>query len=322
MTPFWDAARHQDRRPFLLARARIVRAVRAWFHAKGFLEVEPAMLVVSPGAETHVAAFEADGRYLHTSPEFAMKKLLAAGEDKIFFLGKAWRRGEAGPLHAEEFTMLEWYRAGAPYDEIMADCIELMRVACDAVGSKVLRWRDEECDPFQPPEKLTVAEVFWSKFQIPVLDCPRSAFAKAGVRIAADDDWGDLFSRVLVDYIEPDLGVGRSTLFYEYPAREAALARLCPHDQKAAERFELYACGVELANGFGELTDPAEQRKRLEAAMAEKQKRYGTSWPLDEDFLATLAQMPPASGVAMGLDRLIMLASGAPSIQHVLWTPD
>jgi lysyl-tRNA synthetase class 2 len=285
------------------------------------LEAEPAALVASPGAETHVAAFEADGRYLHTSPEFAMKKLLAAGEEKIFYLGKAWRRGEAGPLHAEEFTMLEWYRAGAPYESVMADCTALLRVACEAAGPKILSWRDEVCDPFQQPEKLKVADAF-ARFDIDVLTCSTEDFAKTGIRIASDDNWSDAFSRALVEYIEPDLGVGRPTLFYEYPAREAALARLVPGNPKAAERFELYACGVELANGFGELTDPVEQRKRLEEAMVEKQKRYSESWPLDEDFLAALAQMPSASGVAMGLDRVIMLASGAPNISHVLWTPD
>ena len=288
--------------PLPMARAKIIRAVRAWFEAQEFLEVEPAALVASPGAETHVAAFESDGRYLHTSPEFAMKKLLAAGEEKIFYLGKAWRRGEAGPLHAEEFTMLEWYRAGAPYEAIMDDCIQILRAACEAVGAKALTWRDEICDPFQAPEKLKVADAF-QRFGVDVLDCDKSDFAKAGIRIAPDDDWGDLFSRALVEYIEPDLGAGRPTLFYEYPAREAALARLFPHP-KAAERFELYACGVELANGFGELNDPVEQRKRLEQAMAEKQKRYGENWPLDEDFLAALAHMPPASGVRWGLIAL------------------
>lgn len=308
-----------DRRPFLEARARIVRAMRAWFHAKGYIEAEPDMLVASPGAEVHVAAFESGGRYLHTSPEFAMKQCLAAGYEKIFYLGKTFRRGETGPLHAEEFTMLEWYRAGAPYEDIMADAVELVRVACDAIGAKMLRWREAECDPFAEAEKRQVAEAFFRLFEIPVLDCPTSAFAKAGVRIGADDDWSDAFARVLVEKIEPQLGIGRPTLFYEYPAREAALSRLVSHNPKAGERFELYCCGVELANGYGELTDPVEQRKLLEAAMQEKHKRYGERWPIDEHFLSALAHMPASSGVAMGLDRVVMLATNAPSIAHVQW---
>ena len=302
MTAFWDKARHADRAPFLKARAAILRAVRAWFEAEGFTEVEPAALVASPGAELHVDAFEVEGRYLHTSPEFAMKRLLAAGEERIFSLAKVWRRGEEGPLHASEFTMLEWYRAGAPYQRVMADCVALARAAA-AETQAPLRWKARSCDPRAEAEYLTV----------------RAAFARAG----RDDPTTlshDAFSAAIVQ-IEPQLGLDRLTLLHEYPISEAALAQRTQHDPTVAERFEMYACGIELANGFGELTDPAEQRARLEADMAEKQKRYGKSWPIDEDFLAALAHMPPASGVALGFDRLVMLASGARSIQDVLWTP-
>lgn len=320
-SPFWQRERHMDRRPFLRARANIVRAVRAWFHAKGFMEAEPDALVRSPGAETHIDAFESEGRYLHTSPEFAMKKLLAAGEERLFYLGKCWRRGETGPLHAQEFTMLEWYRVREPYETVMADCTELLRVACDAVGAKTLRWWELECDPYLTAEKLTVAEAFQGMANVDVLDGERSALAQTEVRVSADDSWSDLFSRVLVEKIEPNLGLRAPTLLTEYPIQEAALARPCAHDRRVAERFELYACGVELANGFGELTDPIEQRKRLEEAMAEKHKRCAKNWPIDEDFLAALARMPPASGVALGLDRLVMLATGARHINDVLWTP-
>jgi elongation factor P--(R)-beta-lysine ligase len=307
-SPFWTRERHQDRAPFLKARAAIVRAVRDWFHDQGFTEVEPRALAFSPGAEVHVDAFEAPQkngqvRHLHTSPEFAMKKLLAAGEERIFFLGKCWRAGETGPMHAEEFTMLEWYRADESYERVMEDCVEITRVAARAAGTSTLRWREKSCDPFVEAERLSV----------------RGAFAKFAPRkegVLSHDQFSAAITK-----IEPHLGAPALTLLYEYPISEAALARRCAHDATVAERFEMYACGVELANGFGELTDPVEQRVRLIEAMAEKEKRYGKSWPIDEDFLAALAHMPPASGVALGLDRLIMLATGARHIQDVLWTP-
>ena len=302
MSPYWEKSRHADRRPFLRARAAILRAVREWFEAQGFTEVEPNLVVPSPGAETHIDATRADGGYLHTSPEFAMKRLLAAGEEQIFFLGKCWRKGETGPLHAPEFTMIEWYRAGAPYEQIMDDCIEIVRVAARAASAAALTWRKKSCDPFTAAERITVHEAFDQL-------CP--------VPMPSD---GDAFSAALVQHIEPQLGDGALTLLTEYPVSEAALARRSPRDPSVAERFELYACGVELANGFGELTDPVEQRWRLIAAMDEKEKRYGERWPIDEDFLAALAHMPPASGVAMGFDRLVMLATGARHINDVLWT--
>jgi elongation factor P--(R)-beta-lysine ligase len=302
-SPFWDRARHADRKPFLDGRAAILRAVRDWFAAQGFTEVEPNALTLSPGAETHIDAFEVDGRYLHTSPEFAMKKLLAAGERRIFFLGKTWRRGETGSLHAPEFTMLEWYRAAAPYEQIMDDCIEISRVAARAVNASALRWRERSCDPFMAAERITVRDAFAELSPVPM---------PAG---------GDAFSAALVQHVEPNLGDGALTLLTEYPISEAALARPCRHDASVAERFELYACGVELANGFGELTDPVEQRRRLVEAMDEKEKRYGKRWPIDEDFLDALAHMPSSSGVALGFDRLVMLATGARHINDVLWTP-
>jgi len=303
VTAWWDKDRHKDRRPFLAARAAIARAVREWFWAQGFTEAEPTMLAVSPGAETHIDAFEVGERYLHTSPEFAMKKLLAAGERKLFFLGKTWRRGETGPLHAPEFTMIEWYRANAPYEEIMDDCIEIVRVAARAANAAMLQWRERSCDPFTAAERITVRDAFAQLSPVPM---------------PAD---GDAFSAALVQHVEPQLGDGAMTLLTEYPISEAALARRCAHDASVAERFELYACGVELANGFGELTDPVEQRARLVAAMDEKVKRYGTRWPIDEEFLAALAHMPSSSGVAMGFDRVVMLATGARHINDVLWTP-
>jgi len=327
---WWDPARHVDRRSFLDGRSKIARAVRAWFEAEGFVEVEPSALVPSPGAEVHVDAFECAGRYLHTSPEFAMKKLLAAGEEKIFFFGKCWRRGETGPLHAEEFTMLEWYRTGAPYTQVMDDCVALARLAARQTGADVFRWKERVCDPFAEPERITVREAMGRYSPSPQRgegwEGGRAASETLGdssarpLPLPPPEGAGDAFSATLVTYIEPHLGSPALTLLYEYPIGEAALAQRCAHDASVAERFELYACGVELANGFGELTDPVEQRARLIEAMNEKEKRYGKRWPIDEDFLAALAHTPPASGVALGFDRLVMLASGARHINDVLWT--
>jgi elongation factor P--(R)-beta-lysine ligase len=323
-----------------MARGRIQRAIRGWFEAQGFVEVETAALQVSPGNETHLHAFATelvgpagDRRrlHLHTSPELACKKLLAAGEERIFTFAQVFRNRERGDLHHPVFTMLEWYRAGAPYETLMEDCAALLRIAAGAAGTAELACRGRSMDPLAPPERLTVAEAFRRLAGIDLaatLDAPepdRHALARAaagvGIGYAADDTWGDMFSRILVAKVEPHLGHGRATLLTEYPAHLAALARPKPGDARVAERFELYACGVELANAFGELTDPAEQRRRLEAEMAEKERRYGERYPIDEDFLAALAHMPPAAGAALGFDRLVMLATGANRIEQVLWTP-
>jgi len=335
-TPWWDPRRRPDRLPFLKGRNRITRAARDWFETQGFTEVETAALQVSPGNEAHLHAFSTtalttDGQptamYLHTSPEFACKKLLASGEREIFSLGKVWRNRERGPLHHPEFTMLEWYRANEPYQAIMVDCAALLATAAEAAQAAVLSFHGREADPFLEPERLTVAEAFDRYADIGLLSVldDREALAasarSAGVRVAAYDGWSDIVSRVIVEKVEPNLGHGRPTILCEYPASEAALARPKPGDRRVAERFELYACGVELANCFGELTDPDEQRRRFELEMAEKARVYGERYPIDEDFLAALAQMPPASGGALGFDRLVMLATGAARIEQVLWTP-
>ena len=304
--------------------------MRAWFETGGFTEVETAALQVSPGNEAHLHAFatealttagEGETRYLHTSPEFACKTLLASGETQIFTLAKVWRNRERGPMHHPEFTMLEWYRVGAPYEALMADCAALLRLAAEAAGTSVLRFRDNHADPFAEPERLTVAAAFQRHAGIDLFGGLSAQAGAAGIRTAQDDTWADVFSRVMVEKVEPNLGHGRATLLCEYPVSEAALARLKPGDPRVAERFELYACGVELANCFGELTDPVEQRRRFEIERAEKARLYGERYPIDEDFLAALALMPPASGGALGLDRLVMLATGASRIAQVLWTP-
>jgi lysyl-tRNA synthetase class 2 len=340
-SPWWSPTRRPDRAPFLAARGQIRAAVRGWFEGQGFTEVETPALQVSPGNEAHLHAFatEAIGNsgertpfFLHTSPEFTAKKLLASGERRIFEMARVWRNRERGPLHHPEFTMLEWYRAGQPYAAIMADCAALLGLAAEAAGATALTFRDAMADPFAEPERLTVAEAFDRFAGIDLLatlaangatdrDMLVAAATGQGVRVAADDAWADVFSRVLVEKIEPNLGFGRATILCEYPTAEAALARPSDHDPRVAERFELYACGVELANCFGELTDPVEQRRRFEAEMSEKARIYGERYPLDEDFLAALAHMPRASGGALGFDRLVMLATGANRIEQVLWAP-
>jgi elongation factor P--(R)-beta-lysine ligase len=338
-SPWWEPARHADVRPFLAARGAITMTVRAWFDEQGFTEVETAILQVSPGNETHLHAprtelVQADGaratRYLRTSPEFAAKKLLAAGEQKIFEFARVFRDRERGDLHLPEFTMLEWYRADAGYDAVMADTVVIIAHAAQATGIGRFSFRGRSADPFAEPEMLTVATAFDRFAGVDLLatiadgegDRARLAAAASGrVRITDDDTWSDIFSKLLVEHIEPKLGQGRLTVLFEYPAPEAALARVKPSDPRVAERFEVYACGVELANGFGELTDAAEQRRRFAQAMDEKQRRYGERYPLDEEFLAAVAQMPQASGVALGFDRLVMLASGAVRIDQVVWTP-
>jgi lysyl-tRNA synthetase class 2 len=330
--PWFHPLRHEDKRAFLLARNHILAAIRAWFAERDFLEVDVPALQVSPGNEAHLHGFETqlihnDGsaatRYLHTSPEFACKKLLAAGEKRIFYLGHVFRNRERTATHAPEFTMLEWYRAQAPYRDIIMDTLALVRLAA---GKAEFNWRGRTCEPSAEAEWLTVAEGFEKYAAVDLLATldgnkpNRDALAaQSPVAFQKDESWSDIFSRILVEKVEPQLGNGRLTVFYEYPSCEAALARACLHDARVAERFELYAAGVELANGFGELTDAAEQRRRFEEEMDIKSRVYGERYPIDEELLLALALVPEASGVALGMDRLVMLATGATRIDQVQW---
>ena len=339
--PWWNAHNHADRRPLLLKRGRIKAAIRAHFEAEGFTEVECGALVVSPGNETHLQAFETvltgtDGvsraRYLHTSPEFASKKLLAAGEERIFDFARVFRNQERGRLHAPEFTMLEWYRAREDYAAVIEDGLAVLRLAAEVAKTEMLRHRDAVCDPFAMADRLTVAQAFTHHAGIDVLatlsgegqgdaNALRSRARRGGIDVSDDDDWSDIFAKILTLRVEPRLGLDRPCILYEYPVCEAALARVSPRDGRVAERFELYACGVELANAFGELADPAEQRRRFEIEMAEKARIYGERYPIDEELLSALAAMPTACGSALGFDRLVMLATGAGRIEQVQWTP-
>ncbi|QGG92062.1 EF-P lysine aminoacylase GenX [Agrobacterium sp. MA01] len=338
---WWRRSVHADRRPFLMGRNRIQAAFRAHFTEHDFVEVDTATLQVSPGNEAHLHAFRTDAighdgtaapLYLHTSPEFACKKLLAAGEARIACFAHVYRNRERGPLHHPEFTMLEWYRVGEGYEQLMRDCVDLIALAARTVGTRQFAFAGKSVDPFAEPERISVADAFAQHAGIDLLatiatdgTTDRNALAgqlaDAGIRTADDDTWADLFSRVIVEKVEPRLGNGRVTILDRYPVAEAALARPCPDDPRVAERFEVYACGVELANAFGELTDPAEQRRRFEAEMQEKSRVYGETYPLDEDFLEALAEMPDASGIALGFDRLVMLATGALRIDQVIWAP-
>ena len=340
-SPWWDRRAHADRRPLLAARGRIREAVRRYFMAAGFTEVECGALQISPGNEAHLHGFETQlispdasrkRLYLHTSPEFACKKLLAAGERRIFTFAPVFRNRERGDLHAPEFTMLEWYRAGEPYGSVIQDCLNILRLAAGEAGTSVFRFRGRQADVDNGPERLSVAEAFRRYAAIDLTTAmgldgspDREALARAalaaGIKIAEDDHWSDIFSRVLTERIEPRLGLDRPTILDRYPRIEAALARSSADDPRFAERFELYLCGVELANGFGELTDPQEQRHRFEVEMREKERIYGERYPIDEDLLDALAHMPEASGVALGFDRLVMLATGAGRIDRVMWTP-
>ena len=339
--PWWTRQNHADRRPLLTRRGRLKAAIRAHFEAQNFTEVECGALVASPGNETHLHAFETrllgpDGAerrlYLHTSPEFAAKKLLAAGEVRIFDFARVFRNRERGRLHAPEFTMLEWYRAHEDYAAVIADSLALVRLTAEVVAVQAFSHRGVQCDPRAQAERLTVAEAFTHFAGIDLLAtlsasgegdaaALRVRARRGGIDVSDEDDWSDMFSKILTLRVEPRLGLERPCILYEYPVCEAALAKVSARDPRVAERFELYVCGVELANGFGELTDPVQQRARFEKEMAKKESVYGQRYPLDESFLEALSHMPPASGVAMGFDRLVMLATGAPNVDSVLWTP-
>ncbi|GEO81498.1 EF-P lysine aminoacylase EpmA [Pararhodospirillum oryzae] len=338
------------RRPFLAARARLLGTVRAFFAGRGSVEVETPALQVSPGLEPHLKAFAtrlespfgqgARTLFLHTSPEFAMKKLLAAGEPALFQLARVYRNGEVSPTHHPEFTMLEWYRAGQTFTALMDETEALVKACAVSLGITHLRWKDHVVDPFVPWERLSVSEALarHAGLDFPALldeavalsgdarePDPRPlarAVEALGLACSPDDRFEDVFFRVLLDRVEPFLGAERPCFLHGYPVCMAALSRPDPLDPRFAQRFELYAGGLELANAFGELTDPVEQRARFEADMAIKEQLYGERYPLDEDLLAALHQgMPECCGAALGFDRLVMVCTGATSIDQVLWAP-
>ena len=342
--PPWHPERFAARLPFLRRRARLVADTRAFFAARGYTEVETPCLVPVPGMEVHLRAFRSEYRphlgaggarrtlWLRTSPELALKRLLVAGAGPVFELARVWRNGEAGTVHAPEFTMLEWYRPGLSFEGLMDETEAFLRAVCPPVVAH----GGVETDLRLPFQRLSVAEAFTAFCDgLDILGTEgdaarlRAEAARLGVPPRAGEGWEDLFFRLLGERVEPRIGRGRrATFLTHWPAPQAALARRDPADGRAALRFELFAAGLELANAFDELTDPAEQRERFERDVAERRRLYsaeegeGGNWEVDEDFLRALEHgMPAASGIALGFDRLAMLASGARRIEDVLWLP-
>jgi len=335
---WWHPDEFQRKWPYLQARSRIIRSIRAHFDGQGFLEVETPILQVCPVMDAHIRAFGTDLKgvdgkverhmYLHTSPEFAMKKLMVAGAEKLYQICHVFRNGEGSKRHSPEFTMIEWYRTQADYRDIMRDCEELLRRCAKDLGIERYKYGQAECNPFQDWEYLSVCEAFDQYAGIDlggyVEDTAgfRQAIADTGIRVAEDDDWDDLFFRVMDAKIEPYLGMTRPSVLYDYPVCMASLSRRKAEDPRFAERFELYVCGLELANAFSELTDAQEQKDRFREEMDIKERIYGERYPVDEDFITALEHgMPESGGIALGIDRLVMLATGAQDIQDVIWAP-
>lgn len=348
MTRWWEPDRFLAKRPSLARRAKLISAIRRHFDEQDFLEVETPILQIMPCADMHIHGFPTTLKgidlkperdlWLHTSPEFEMKKLLVAGLPKIYQLCHVFRNGEGSKRHSPEFTMIEWYRANAGYKEIMDDCIGLLRFCAKQLGLKTFRYQNHDCDPFKDWEIISVAQSFETYAGIDLKafmveteahraaadSNDRAGFFKvaknAGVGVREQDSWEEIFFAVMAEKIEPHLGFDAPTIIYDYPTSMAALSRKSEDDPRFAKRFELYVCGLELANAFDELTDAKEQRKRFADEMAAKQAMYGESYALDEDFLAALEYgMPPAGGIALGVDRLAMITCNASDIDEVLW---
>lgn len=335
-TRWWLPHEFARKRPYLAVRQSATRAIRRFFEESGFDEVETPILQVCPVIDTHIRAFATDLRgvdgavertmYLHTSPEFAMKKLMAAGVERLYQMGKVFRNAEGSRRHSPEFTLLEWYRAEADYTDMMRDCEDLLRDVARACSVQQYRYRGLTCDPFQPFERLTVADAFARYAGVDLyaclddLDLMRGAVVDQGLHMAEDDAWDDLFFRIMDAKIEPQLGMGCPTFLCDYPIAMASLSKPRDDDPRFAERFELYVCGVELANAFSELTDADEQLRRYHIEMDAKEALYGERYPLDEEFIEALRHgLPRSGGIALGVDRLVMLAAGVDDIEDVLW---
>ena len=333
---WWHPDEFKQKIPYLKVRQKVLCAIRTYFDRAGFDEVETPILQICPVIDTHIRAFATDLRgvdgkvektvYLHTSPEFAMKKLMVAGMDRIYQICHVFRNAEGSKRHKPEFTMIEWYRTQADYTDIMQDCVQLLQNCAKAANIKHYSYKNLKCDPFKEAERLTVCEAFEQYANIQLVDYLedtegfREKIRKTGLHTADDDGWDDLFFRVMDEKIEPFLGRDVPTFLCDYPISMASLSKPKNDDPRFAERFELYVCGIELANAFSELTDATEQKKRYEIEMAEKERLYGERYPLDEEFIEALKHgLPPSGGIALGIDRLVMLACGADDINQVLW---
>ena len=313
-----------------------MREIRGFFEGQGFEAVETPILQICPVIDTHIRAFATDMRgvdgniketvYLHTSPEFDMKKLMVAGCEKIYQICPVFRNAEGSKRHRCEFTLLEWYRTQADYTDMMSDCEGLLRACAKAGEVSHFQYKGQQCDPFQDFERLTVTEAFERYAGIDLIsvlddvEVLRGAVRELGLHIAEDDGWDDLFFRVMDAKIEPNLGMKVPTFLCDYPIAMASLSRPKADDPRFAERFELYVCGMELGNAFSELRDADEQVRRYHVEMDEKERLYGERYPLDEEFIEALCDgLPPSGGIALGVDRLVMLTCGVDDIADVLW---
>jgi lysyl-tRNA synthetase class 2 len=296
------------RKKALQQRARILQEVRRFFIEKGYLEVETPHRIPAPAPESHIDAVPSGTWFLHTSPELCMKRMMAAGYEKVFQICRCWREKERGSLHLPEFTLLEWYRAQGDYRSLMEECEELIRFLARAIGvGRTIHFRECEIDLSSPWERISVKEAFQRY--------PRTTVTEALEK--------NLFDEIMVQDIEPMLGLRKPTFIYDYPAQRGALARLKQEDQTVAERFELYMGGLELANGFSELVDSEEQRKRFLMENENRQTRGKPIYSMPDRFLAELDDMPPSAGIALGVDRLVMVFLDAKTIDEVVaFTPE
>lgn len=307
----------------------MLKSIRSFFDAKDYLEVETSYLVKTPGEEVHLEPFhtvyetpqgEKQSLFLHTSPEFAMKRIVAELHQPVYQLARVWRNKEGGATHSPEFTMLEWYHPHCSLMGLMDETEQL----CKILFPQQVNYQDQQIRFDMPFEKLTIQEAFQKYVGVDILllcDDSQKLAETAKCSLRPNETWEDLFFRLLLDKIEPNIGRKRPTFLTHWPVQQAALAKVDPNDNRVALRFELYAGGLELANAFEELTDPVEQKKRFLLDRKQRALLYpdAPTWEIDEVFLQTLSSMPPCSGIAVGVDRLVMLATGVKNIQDILW---
>lgn len=301
----WPLARRKDA---LCQRARILQKIREFFHTNGYLEVETPHRIPAPAPESHIDPVPTGPWVLHPSPELCMKRMLAAGYEKIFQICRCWREGERGSQHIPEFTLLEWYRAGGDYLDLMNECEKLIQSLAVEIGlGDQVNYHGHSIHLASPWERLTVEEAF-------------RHYATISAKESLKED---LFDEVMVRDIEPKLGIERPTFLYDYPSERRSLSRLKRDDPTVAERFELYIGGLEIANAFSELTDPEEQRKVFRSENEIRQSLRKKIYPMPEKFLEELETMPPSAGIALGVDRLVMVLLDAKTIDEVVaFTPE
>ena len=298
----------KKRKKALTTRAEMIRAIRRFFADRDYLEIETPIRVPTLAPESHIDAIPSDGWFLHTSPELCMKRLLAAGFHRIFQISHCFRKGERGRLHIDEFTLLEWYRAGIDYLDMMEECEDLFLFVAGELGfGKTIEYRGRKIDLAKPWERISVREAFQRYSSL----SPEEAIEKG------------CFDEIMVAEIEPNLGENKPSFLYDYPVSLGSLARKKKEDPSVAERFEIYAGGLELANAFSELTDAEEQRKRFQKEDEFRRRSKKTAYPVPEKFLDALSDMPESSGIALGVDRLAMIFAGSASIDEVVaFTPE